>query len=99
MPEENFEDIAIRLVSRAKERKVIRRIFGSTAVWLHCPKYIHLREKFRRKVQDVDFVSYGRHASKLSELFEENGFAEDVTLTAFGGGRLLFRKQYYWGSL
>jgi hypothetical protein len=91
MSEKNFGDLAVELVSWAKEKKVVLRIFGSAAVWLHCPKYSHLREKFGREVQDVDFVSYGKYASKISELFEEHGFSEDVTLSAFGGGRLLFQ--------
>ncbi len=90
MSEKNFAELAIELVSLAKEKKVVLRIFGSAAVWLHCPKYSHLREKFGRKVQDIDFVSYGKYASKISELFESRGFIEDVTLSAFGGGRLLF---------
>jgi hypothetical protein len=49
-----------------------------------------MRQRLGRKIQDTDFVSYAKFASKISELFEEMGYSENVTLSAFGGGRLLF---------
>jgi hypothetical protein len=88
--EERITQHAEEVVEEAKRTKIALRIVGSAAVLLHCPKFLDLRKKLGRRVQDADFVSYSKYASKISELFEELGFSENVTLSAFGGGRLLF---------
>jgi hypothetical protein len=92
-PENRIAQHAAEMVDLAKQKKLVLRIVGSAAVLLHCPKYSYLREKFGRKIQDVDFVSHAKHASRISELFKGFGCSENVTLSAFGGGRLLFEDE------
>jgi hypothetical protein len=81
---------ALRIIEAAKERKIVLRATGSIAFKLHCPTYGYFQEAFGRKILDIDFVSYHKHASHLSDLFEALGYRENITLTAFGGDRLLF---------
>jgi hypothetical protein len=86
-------DEAIRIVESAKEKSVTLRIFGAAAIRHHCPNFGYLHEALGRKIGDIDFASYERYSSTIVEVMGESGFEEDVTVTAFGGGRLIFNRK------
>lgn len=84
---------ATKLVDIAKERDIPLRIFGATAIVYHCPVNSHLFTVLGRRPGDIDYVSYIKYASKIAQLMEGIGYEEDRTVTAFGGGRMVFRHE------
>ncbi len=82
---------AVRIVSLAKERDVPLRILGATAIRQHCPNFGYLQDSLGRKIGDIDLASYSKQSSRIAELMQSLGYEEDVTVAAFGGGRLIFR--------
>lgn len=69
------------------------RIFGAAAIYQHCPKYAHLFGAMGRRVGDIDLASYDKHSAAIARLMGGLGYDEDLTMTAFGGGRLIFRRK------
>ncbi len=84
---------ALRIVESGTEKKVPLRIFGAAGIVQHCPKYGYLFEELGRKLGDIDLASYDRYSSKVAQLIAGLGYEEDATVTAFGGGRLIFRRK------
>jgi len=83
-------DEALRIVATAKESKIVLRIFGATAIRQHCPNFGRMQDSLGRRIGDIDFASYDKYSSKVSQLIKGQGYEEDVTVSAFGGGRLIF---------
>ena len=84
-------DEALRIVAAANESKVVLRIFGAAAIRQHCPNFGRMQDSLGRRIGDIDLASYDRYSSKVSQLIKGLGYEEDVTVSAFGGGRLIFR--------
>jgi hypothetical protein len=83
---------AFRIVEAAKEKRITLRMFGAAAIFQHCPKYSHLFRALGRIPGDIDLASYDKYSSKVAEFIQGLGYAEDMTVTAFGSGRLIFSR-------
>ena len=86
-------DEALKIVELGKETAIPLRIFGAVAIVHHCPRYSYLFGMMGRKFGDIDLASYERYSSGVAQLIAGLGYEEDKTVTAFGGGRLIFRRQ------
>jgi hypothetical protein len=84
---------ATRIVEKAKAEGIPLRIFGAAAIFYHCPAYSCLFESLGRRPGDIDLAAYEKHSSKVADLIEGLGYEEDTTVTAFGSGRLIFRRK------
>ena len=84
---------ATRIVENARSAGIPLRMFGAAAIFYHCPTYSRLFEGFGRRPGDIDLASYEKHSSKIADLIEGLGYEEDTTVTAFGSGRLIFRRK------
>ena len=85
-------DEALRIVAAANESKVVLRIFGAAAIRQHCPNFGRMQDSLGRRIGDIDLASYDRYSSKVSRLIKGLGYEEEVTVSAFGGGRLIFER-------
>ncbi|MDA4121092.1 MAG: hypothetical protein OK404_01640 [Thaumarchaeota archaeon] len=83
---------ALRIVETAKEKRITLRMFGAAAIFQHCPKYGHLFQAMGRIPGDIDLASYDKYSSKVAEVIQGLGYEEDMTVTAFGSGRLIFSR-------
>ncbi len=88
-----LQDEAIRLVEAGRKENVPLRIHAAVAIAYHCPKYGHLMKTLGRKLGDIDLASYEKYASRIPALIDSLGYEEDVTVSAFGGGRMVFRRR------
>ncbi len=86
-------DEAVKIVEAGKGQSVPLRIHAAVAIAYHCPKYGHLMETLGRRLGDIDLASYERFSSKISPLIDSLGYEEDATVSAFGGGRMVFRRR------
>ncbi len=86
-------DESVRIVDFARERELTLRILAAAAIRQHCPNFGYLQDALGRKIGDIDFASYNKYTSRIAELIVCLGFEEDVTVTAFGGGRLIFNRK------
>jgi hypothetical protein len=86
-----FVGEARRIVDAAKSEGVLLRLLGALAFHIHCPKFSYMQQMLGRSFTDIDFASYRKQTSKISKLFAELGYQEDMQVTAlFGSGRLVF---------
>lgn len=68
------------------------KLLGALAFSIHCPRFSYMQQILGRTFTDIDFASYGRETGKISKLFDELGYQEDLRVTTlFGGQRLVFR--------
>jgi hypothetical protein len=82
-----------RIVEHAKAEGIPLRMFGAAAIFYHCPAYSRLFVALGRSPGDIDFATYDKYSSKVADLIEGLGYEEDMTVTAFGSGRLIFRRK------
>jgi hypothetical protein len=88
-PEPGILDEGLRLVSLAKEREVVLRMLGGAAIHLRLGSRLHPR--FRRDLQDIDFVTAKGAGRQVSELLREEGYeANEGFNRTHGATRLLF---------
>ena len=86
-----FVDEARRIVGAAKSEGVLLRLLGALAFSIHCPKFSYMQQALGRSFTDIDFASYKKQRGKISKLFSELGYQEDLHVTAlFGANRLIF---------
>ena len=83
---------AVKIVESGKDRRIPLRIFGAVAIVYHCPNYRYLFREMARQPGDIDLASYEKFSSGIAEILATMGYEEDLTVTAFGGGRLIFRR-------
>ena len=67
-------------------------IFGATAIRQHCPNFGHMQDSLGRRIGDIDLASYDKYSPRVSQLIKGQGYEEDITLSAFRGGRLIFER-------
>lgn len=84
---------ALRIVESGAEKEIPLRIFGAAGIVQHCPRFSYLFAELGRKLGDIDLASYDRFSSKIAQLIAGLGYEEDMTMTAFGGGRLIFKRK------
>jgi len=78
-------------VNAARAENILLRLLGALAFRTHCPKFAYMQEKLGRTFTDIDFASYAKQSSKISELFLALGYEEDFMVSRlFGKNRLLF---------
>jgi hypothetical protein len=83
---------AVRLVDVVRERGKVLRIYGAAAIFYHCPAQADLFRKMGRRPGDIDLAAYQKDSSKIAEIISGLGYEEDLTVSAFGGGRLVFKR-------
>ncbi|MDA4125058.1 MAG: hypothetical protein OK438_06380 [Thaumarchaeota archaeon] len=88
-----LQDEAVRIVDAGKETGVPLRIHAAVAIAYHCPRYRHIMEAMGRRLGDIDLASYDKFSSRIPPLIDSLGYQEDVTVSAFGGRRLVFRRR------
>jgi hypothetical protein len=86
-----FVDEALRIVHAAQSESVLLRLLGALAFNIHCPKFSYIQQALGRSFSDLDFASYRKYRGKISKLFSDLGYQEDLHVTAlFGTNRLIF---------
>ncbi|HLQ21214.1 MAG TPA: hypothetical protein VK127_02785 [Nitrososphaerales archaeon] len=84
-------DEALRIVATARESKIVFRIFGATAIRQHCSNFGHLQDSLGRRIGDIDFASYDKYSSKVSQLIKGLGYEEESLSRRLGEGGLSSR--------
>lgn len=84
---------AVRLVDEVKRGGRVLRVYGAAAIFHHCPGQAELFRTMGRRPGDIDLAAYQKDSSKIADLIGELGYEEDLTVSAFGGGRLVFRRR------
>jgi len=86
----DFLDEANRILDAAKTEKVLLRLLGALAFYIHCPKFSYMQEMLGRTFTDIDFASYRQESSRISQLFVDLGYQYDVRVRTLFGSRLVF---------
>jgi hypothetical protein len=73
---------ATRVVDAARERDIVLRIMGATAVRIHCPKFSYLHDALQREITDIDFIGYGKQNGNVLRLLEDLGYFADRRMRA-----------------
>ncbi len=89
--EEKFLEILDVLMEKATEFNVTMRVIGSIAFRIKAPEYKHIQYKNQRFLTDVDFVTYGKHITRVQDMFFDLGWTENQNvLRLFGDKRRIF---------
>jgi hypothetical protein len=83
---------AVRLVEASRRQGKVLRIHGAAAIRYHCPRQARLFGLLGRQPGDIDLAAYQKDTTKIAETISGLGYEEDRTVTAFGGGRLIFKR-------
>jgi len=86
-PLEDVRDEVRRLLSAAEERKVVLRVLGGVAVYLHCPSARH--RALQRVYRDADLVGLSPQKRAIEALFAELGYLADREFNALHGHQRL----------
>jgi hypothetical protein len=86
----DFLEEAHRILDAAKTEGVLLRLLGAVAFHIHCPKFFYMQGMLGRTFSDIDFASYRKESSRITELFTELGYQHDVRVGALFGSRLVF---------
>ena len=82
---------ALAIIKHAKERKATLRVMGAVAIRIHCPKFFHLLDAFKRELSDLDFMSYSQQRQKVVETLKELNYEQDRSVEfLYGGERQIF---------
>jgi hypothetical protein len=89
--QDEFIQEARRIMSTAKEHKLVLRLLGALAFNYHCPKYNYLQEKLGRVFTDTDFGARSSDREAIRKLYAKLGYMEDAQVNVlYGDGRLVF---------
>jgi len=86
----DFLEEAHRIMDAAKTEGVLLRLLGALAFQIHCPKFSSMQGMLGRTFSDIDFASYRKESSRITELFAELGYQHDARVRALFGSRLVF---------
>jgi hypothetical protein len=89
-PHPDFLGEVHRIMDAAKAEGVLLRLLGALAFHVHCPKFSYMQGMLGRTFTDIDFASYRKESSKITELFTELGYQHDMRVNALFGSRLIF---------
>lgn len=82
---------ALRIIEESERRGIILRLIGSTAYVTHCPKHRDLFKEIKRKLTDVDLMTYSTTPhTKLKQLFQGLGYELIKHLAWHATGRDIF---------
>lgn len=79
----SFVEEATRIVDAAREKGLVLRIMGATAVRIHCPKFSYMHDALQREITDIDFIGYGKQNSGVLKMLEGLGYAADKRMRMF----------------
>ena len=89
--QEEFILEAQRIVTAARERKLVLRLLGALAFNYHCPRYNYLQEQLGRVFTDTDFGARSGDQEAIKKLYASLGYEDDKQITVlYGDGRLVF---------
>jgi len=79
MSEAGISDLAfiqegVRVAEAAKERSLVLRVMGATAIRIHCPKLAMFHERLGRAITDLDLVGLSKELNRLIEMLESVGY-------------------------
>jgi hypothetical protein len=82
----DYVDLAVELVSSARERGLTLRILGSLAYRLHCPANLHLFDQMKRDLTDIDFAAKGAQRKEVRDYLTSLGYLidQDILVTSEG---------------
>jgi len=84
--------LGLRLAELTRVEGIAFRLFGSCAVYIKCTESPDILERNNRPIKDVDAVIARRDLYTLRKMFRDEGWYEEVEVTALtDGGRLRFR--------
>jgi hypothetical protein len=87
-----FEAEGDRLVALADGRGVALRLLGALAFAKRCPRHAYLQETLKRAYTDIDFAGYGKQASRIKDMFAQEGYVEDTMMYVESeGSRMVLR--------
>jgi hypothetical protein len=72
-----FIEEALKTTEAARQKNLILRVMGATAIRIHCPKFAPLHEALGRAITDLDFIGLSKDTNRLVELLEGLGYAMD----------------------
>jgi len=67
LSDEYIFDMAQKIVEAANKRGVLLRLLGAAAFLYHCPEHREMYKKLKRRLTDVDVVTYSKFKSTLIE--------------------------------
>lgn len=79
----SFVEEATRIVDAAKEKNMVLRVMGATAVRIHCPRSSYLHDALQREITDIDFVGYGKQSGNVLKLLDALGYVCDKRMRMF----------------
>ncbi|MHA1238756.1 MAG: hypothetical protein ACTSSJ_05925 [Candidatus Odinarchaeia archaeon] len=79
---------ATKIIDAARQRGLTLRLIGGLAVREHC----QIVSFCERDYSDIDTVALGKEVKKITELFKDMGYKENVNVRVESGGR---RLQFY----
>lgn len=89
--EQEFMDLASKVLEEAKKRDVTLRLLGAIAFRTHCPKCKFMQYSLGRVLTDIDYAGLSREASKVQKLFLDLGCSENqMVMQLFGRERRIF---------
>lgn len=87
-------DEAMRIIKDGEEKGITLRLMGGCAIRAHCSKFRHLLDEMKRKLPDIDIMSYSKFSPQVKKLFTELGYTPDQEVIAyyafFKGGRHIY---------
>lgn len=72
-----FVQEAMRVTEAAKQRNLVLRAMGATAIRIHCPKFTTLHERLERAITDLDFIGLSKETNRLIAMLEDARYIMD----------------------
>jgi hypothetical protein len=82
-----MEEEVRRVIDAARERGIVLRVIGGTAVKFHCPSAAH--RSMARIYGDIDMVGYRKQRLDVARLIEDLGYEPNRRFNALQGHRRL----------
>lgn len=94
--DEEILKMAVNIIKEAEKQKIVLRILGATAIFLHGREYVNLYKKLgrlpnrKKLLTDIDLIGYSSQRSKIREFFEDFlKFSPDLHVILISEGRRL----------
>lgn len=82
-----MEEEVRRVIDAARDKGIVLRVIGGTAVKLHCPSAAH--RSMARIYGDIDMVGYRKQRTEVARLIEDLGYEPNRRFNALQGHRRL----------
>ena len=67
LSDEYIFDMAKKIVQKASEKGILLRLLGATAFVYHCPGHRKLYTTLKRRLTDIDLITYSKYKSTIIE--------------------------------